>query len=969
MRTGRQLIAMRLLAGSAAILMHPDAALAQQEVLSAAQEDVSQDIVVTGVRGAQQKAINVKRDAAQIVDSIAAEDIGKLPDATIADSLQRVPGVQITRSAGEGASLNIRGLGQVLTTLNGEQFLGASNITGAQPNLTDVPSELFAGVDVIKSPTARNLSGGVSGIVDLKTRRPFDLPKGLTASVSGQHVYGNRTKDWSQQYSALVGWNNGRFGGLLAVAYDDLTLSNQRPSITNGIRKTTDRAAGFDTRGDGDITNSTLRADGDYFYNPVAFEMSNSITDRQRLGANASAQYQITDSLQLIGDLAYTRLRNRDSGVSAVLHNNFSDNAYQSSSIIDGNGVLEVGNANLFRFHTSTINNYTKARSLNTNVELRFDDGGPFTASARWVQADSKSSYISGNVDAWATRSILVPRSSSVADCTTTPASCVYGNPGGLPSVLASIDFRNHYPAVSFASDVTNPALYSLTSTWAFGNRSEAQLDAYRIDGAYQVSDDGLLRKLQFGGRYGTRDVSNDAFRLLSPISFGGTPYLYYFKDATGINRVNGLNRSLVPVRKFADIPGLTTMATGFGPITGIPALPAINPTALNDVRQFNEALFPGTREFANPTQSYRVNSRDVAAYLQADVGGQLIVPFTGNVGLRYARNSLDIFTNPANGIAFVGLNANNGVQLALPTVKYKNDSDFWLPNANLNFELASDMRLRFAFAKVVGTYDLATLGQGFAFSYVINGSRTFNGQPLPSDLKRFNSGSAGNPSLKLPQSTNYNVSYEWYFSRNSILSVAAFLFDVKSFLQTNTAIEAQPDEDDVVREGGPVTRPANGKGGIIKGVEIGLQTTFDYLPGLLSGFGTQLNYTLSDSSSSNVDLFGRTLPVPDNSRHQVNAVVFYQKGPFQGRVAMNYRSKRFNGLTPAGSDNLAVFTKPTNYLDASLSYDVTPRFTVYVQGTNLTQENEERYAQFKNFYLDQAIFERRVLGGVRIRL
>ncbi|MEX7181699.1 hypothetical protein AB2D29_32865, partial [Pseudomonas aeruginosa] len=85
--------------------------------------------------------------------------------------------------------------------------------------------------------------------------------------------------------------------------------------------------------------------------------MSNSITNRQRLGANASAQYQITDSLQLIGDLAYTRLRNRDSGVSAVLHNNFSDNAYQSSSIIDGNGVLEVGNANLFRFHTSTINN------------------------------------------------------------------------------------------------------------------------------------------------------------------------------------------------------------------------------------------------------------------------------------------------------------------------------------------------------------------------------------------------------------------------------------------------------------------------------------------------------------------------------------------------------------------------------------------------------------------------------------
>lgn len=312
MRKSKQHIAIRLLAGSAAVALHPQVAAAQQDGSPVVQEDAPQDIVVTGVRAAQQKAINVKRQAAQIVDSIAAEDIGKLPDATIADSLQRVPGVQITRNAGEGASVNIRGLGQVLTTLNGEQFLGASNITGAQPNLTDVPSELFAGVDVIKSPTARNLSGGVSGIVDLKTRRPFDLPHGVTGSLSGQHVYGNRTGKWSQQYSGLLGWNNGRFGGLLAVAYDDLTLSNQHPSVTNGIRKTTDRAAGFDTRGDGDITNSTLLADRDYYYNPVALELSNSRTDRKRLGANASAQYQISDSLQLIGDVAYTRLRNRD---------------------------------------------------------------------------------------------------------------------------------------------------------------------------------------------------------------------------------------------------------------------------------------------------------------------------------------------------------------------------------------------------------------------------------------------------------------------------------------------------------------------------------------------------------------------------------------------------------------------------------------------------------------------------------
>lgn len=219
-----------------------------------------------------------------------------------------------------------------------------------------------------------------------------------------------------------------------------------------------------------------------------------------------------------------------------------------------------------------------------------------------------------------------------------------------------------------------------------------------------------------------------------------------------------------------------------------------------------------------------------------------------------------------------------------------------------------------------------------------------------------------------MPRSANYNVSYEWYFNQSSLLSVAAFWFDVKSFLQTNTLIEAQPDADGVVREGGPVTRPVNGKGGSIKGVELGFQTVFDWLPGVLSGFGGQLNYTYSDSGSSNVDLFGKSLPVPDNSKHQANAVLFYQKGPVQGRVAYNYRSKRFGGFVAAADDNLAVWNRATGYLDASASYDVTPKFTMFVQGSNLTKENEEQYAQFKNFWYGSSIFERRVTFGVRIR-
>ena len=151
----------------------PGAGEAQQEADAA-----PTDIVVTGIRASQQRAVTLKRDAISVQDSISAEDIGKLPDVTISDSLQRIPGVQIRRDAGEGSSINIRGLPEVTTLLNGEQYLGANSINSVQPNFNDVPSQLFAGADVIKSSTADLLNAGVTGTVNLRTRRPFDLKAG-----------------------------------------------------------------------------------------------------------------------------------------------------------------------------------------------------------------------------------------------------------------------------------------------------------------------------------------------------------------------------------------------------------------------------------------------------------------------------------------------------------------------------------------------------------------------------------------------------------------------------------------------------------------------------------------------------------------------------------------------------------------------------------------------------------------------
>src|SRR5215813_5782730 len=141
-------------------------------------------ITIVGVRESQIRAIEVKRRAANIQDSISAEGIGELPDVTITDALQRITGVQINRDAGVGTSVQVRGLPQVGTLLNGEVFITPDQIDSQKPDFTTLPATLFNQVDVVKSPTAALTAGGITGSLDLHTYRPWDLPSGFTYSYN-----------------------------------------------------------------------------------------------------------------------------------------------------------------------------------------------------------------------------------------------------------------------------------------------------------------------------------------------------------------------------------------------------------------------------------------------------------------------------------------------------------------------------------------------------------------------------------------------------------------------------------------------------------------------------------------------------------------------------------------------------------------------------------------------------------------
>ncbi|MFT6571292.1 MAG: TonB-dependent receptor, partial [Sphingomonas echinoides] len=382
------------------------------------------DIVVTGIRGAQQRAVNLKRSAGSVTDSISAEDIGKLPDVTISDSLQRIPGVQIRRDAGEGAAINIRGLPQVTTLLNGEAYLGAQSITTIQPNFNDIPSQLFAGADVIKSSTADLLNAGITGTVNLRTRRPMDLKRGLTLAAAAEGSYGDKSKELDKSFNGLVGYHGERFGVLVSGTYSNLHLSNSHNGIQEGYgvglhNEQFNTAA--NPSGDVNTTNGFSPANrphgtvvgtgrdvngngtsNDIFMTPQAFTAWNKINERERIGVNASAQWEISDQLTLVADAFFTRQNEHDRTAGIQLQNvNWqAGEATPGASRNTGatitqtaNGIphsynlysTQVYNYDLGNFDSYSQNDHYKSQSQNYNAELKYDNGSGLKASLRGI--------------------------------------------------------------------------------------------------------------------------------------------------------------------------------------------------------------------------------------------------------------------------------------------------------------------------------------------------------------------------------------------------------------------------------------------------------------------------------------------------------------------------------------------------------------------------------------------------------
>lgn len=939
-----------------------------------AQKSTSRDgvaeIVVTGVRAAQEAAIDIKRNAASVVDAISAEDIGKLPDVTIADSLQRITGVQIRREAGEGSAINIRGLPQVTTLLNGEEYLGAGSITTVQPNFSDIPSQLLAGAEVIKSPTAGLLSGGITGTVDLKTRRPFDLDHGWTTSVAVEGAYGTDSEDWDPQMNGLFAWRGDRVGVLFSAAYSDVTLAN----YYNGMSGNSGWAGyafessdfGQDVNGDGDTDDQYISYEGHSAYN--------KFTERKRTGLNGSLQFDLSDAWQLTADAFYTHQIQYDRSAGFTFENKWQSYAYFDPLQSRDTGYQNINTVQIYdldamRFKSYTSTSRTASRATDLNLELAFDNGGPFKGRARALYGKAKQDMVNEYADIDA-----ADGSQWGIDPSYYPGGYQRPNPdgySGIPSII--VDYTGshmRWDGIGTAStvDLTSPDSYAIGALFSGGNYDrEADMGVLRFDGSYEMENDFSI---DGGVRYSSRSAKNTLYDYTSNVD--GCQVLWAATDVVlnggGIDGActagdaGGYYTAGRPI-PLTDFGSDVIQVTDFGPVKGIPAagIPAINPHAMDNAMAFQSALYPGIVRVDNPGGSYKVDADQTSGYLQANFHGDVGIPVSGNAGLRVVETKLRIKQNEVGGSQPYGL-----ANLDAGDIITKRSFTDLLPAMNAAFDLRDDVVMRLAYAKTMTLLNLEQWGGALTPYYSIDSTV---GSPTQGKFIVTGANATGNPGLDPWRADNYDFSLEWYLNQDSLLNVGLFYIKVASFIESGAVQMALPDQDGVVRRTVSVNTSVQGDGGVLKGAELGLKQSFTFLPGNWGNFGVDANFTYSPSDSGAEDLEGHTVPFQDNSVYQTNLVLWYQGEKFQARIADNYRSKRsvaYNQIW--GTQGLTLYQKPTNYIDASVSYDITPDFTVYVQGTNLTQEYEDYYFQWTDQYAYQNIYERRLIAGIRAR-
>ena len=869
-----------------------------------AQDDAAEDsearlgtVQVTGFRGSLSEALDVKRDASGVVDAIVAEDIAAFPDLNLAESLQRIPGVSISRVAGEGRQITVRGLGadftrvringmEALSTTGGSDSSGGTN-RGRGFDFNTFASDLFNEIRVTKTTSASIDEGSLGATVDLMTARPFDYDPGFTAAGSAQLGWNDLSEETSPRLAGLLAFTNeaDNFGILLSAAYTDRTI------LEEGFSTVRWQDANFrSVNGDStDVDTNSLN------YHPRIPRYGRLTNEQERLGLTGSVQFRPTPDTVVSLDGLY-------SSFEANRTENYLEVFFRSQE-----GVIDV---NDYSLNTSKnivdYGNFTISENSNGTHPIR--------SEGRYDEMTTDFTQLTLNIDHDFTDRLrgnfLVGTVQSDYDnpVQTTIFFDAVGDVTGY-----TYDFRGNSdtPVIDFGSlDVTDASQFLFTEFRDRPNSVSNSFDTYAASLEFDLNDmivlSGGISLKQFG--FDTTEARRESTFSSRVCQLPGSTC------ATG---ANGL----------AITPGIMTMLSGFGNGLGMPGSNDTSWIVPNVTAAANLIGAYSIDAAVQASNTRGVEEEDLGGFIQADFETELFgVPVRGDIGARYVET-----TTTATGLL-------NGTQATV-----ERSYDDFLPALNLAFEATDDVLLRFGVAKVMSRPSLGSLTPGGSLGTFSADGDQFNGE----DTWVY---SSGNPGLEPYRATNYDFSAEWYFAPESMIAFSTFYKDVGSFFSTsdrsyvrfsasgltaaNAGGDATPLGQLVLSGGDPyleIRQVQNGGSASLQGFELAYQQPFTFLPGFWSDFGFQGNYTYVDSD----EIIGF-------SPSAYNATLYYENDTFSARFSAAYRDAYVTrNANSSGRDEQGYDSSFT--LDFASSYSFNDKIDFTFEAINLTDEFEQQ--------------------------
>jgi len=849
-------------------------------------------VTVTGYRASVEKALDIKRSESGVVDAIVAEDIGKFPDLNLAESLQRVPGVVITREAGEGRNISVRGLGpdftrvringmEALTTVGaGDQSGGTNRGRGFDFNV--FASDLFSQLIVRKTASADVEEGSLGATVDLRTARPFDYD-GYTFAASGQASYNAMAQKADPRVAALISntWADGTFGGLLSVAY------SERQALEEGSN--TGRWANGPSNGNFSATSPFAAARSANVYHPRFPRYVQMEHEQKRLGVTGTLQWKPTDATEISLDALYSKIdAERDEhyieaisfsrGTSSTPRLVGKPNMIVKDGVIENNALVygEFDNVDI-RTENRHDEWSTEFKQIALNGQHRFGDD--FTLSGK----------------------VGISRSKHENPIQTTIIMDKYDVDG------YSYDYRGNsrFPKLNYGIDPTNPAGWELAEIRLRPQYVDNDFDTGQVDFNWNISPGFRLKGGILAKNYTFSTVElRRASELAVPNFPNGTKIVPVdMTEQAGLKGITGTPDQWV-------VPNLDAIADQFD-IYSNSGIFAVAPRA-NNVRSVDE--------------------EDRGGYLMGEFSTDLgSIPFSGNFGVRYVKTK-----QSSTGLS----------TLATGTVSTTVDRSYddTLPSFNVVAEVAPDFLIRLGAAKVMSRPGLGSLTPGATVA-VAGGARTISsGNPNLDPIR------ATNVDLGFEWYFSEGAMAGIGLFYKDIESFVQTTREVAPYSASGLPAElligtgASPADDFTY------TKPVNTPGGELHGVEANYTQPFTFLPGNWSNLGIQLNYTWVESQIQYINSSGQPVMKADLtglSKSSWNATLFYEGKVFSGRVSATNRDDYLTQVpgTEAGFnvDGTHGMTG-TTFIDASIRYAISDKLELSLEGMNLTNEASDEW-------------------------